>query len=237
MTDHPVVSHTQWLEQRKALLDKEKAFTRERDALSAARRALPWVRIDTDYVFDGEDGPVTLSDLFGPYSQLIVQHFMFGRDWEDGCVSCSFWADNFNGIEAHLNARDIAFTAISRGPLDRILPFKRRMGWHFPWVSSAHNTFSEDFQVSFAEDRNTDEPVTYNYSETVMPMNEMPGVSVFAKDGDGTLYHTYSTYGRGLDILNGAYNYIDLTPKGRDEPAEGNPMAWVRHHDRYDRTS
>jgi predicted dithiol-disulfide oxidoreductase (DUF899 family) len=234
MTDHPVVSRAQWLEQRKTLLAREKAFTRERDALSAARRALPWVRIDTDYVFDGADGPVSLTDLFGPHSQLVVYHFMFGRDWEDGCVSCSFWADNFNGIEPHLNARDIAFAAISRGPLDRILPFKRRMGWDFPWVSSANNTFSKDFQVSFAEDRDTSEPVTYNYRETVMPMNEMPGVSVFARGGDGTLYHTYSTYGRGLDILNGAYNYIDLTPKGRDEPTEGNPMAWVRHHDRYE---
>ncbi len=228
-----VVSREEWLTQRKQLLEREKAFTRERDALSAARRELPWVRIDRDYVFDGENGPVRMAELFGDCSQLIVYHFMFGKDWENPCVSCSFWADNFNGIEPHLNARDTAFAAISRGPLDKLLAVRKRLGWNFPWLSSGNTTFSEDFHASFPDDRDPDDMVEYNYRETKISINDLPAISVFAKGGDGSLYHTYSAYSRGLDLLNGAYNYIDLTPKGRDEPSEGNPMHWVRLHDSY----
>ncbi len=224
----------EWLSARRALLEKEKAHTRLKDAISAERRALPWVRIDKEYLFETEDGDASLSDLFGEKSQLIVYHFMFGPEWEEGCKSCSFWADSFNGLEPHLNARDIAFVAISRAPISLLLPFKKRMGWNFRWVSSFPNSFNADFNVSFGSDHQPENPVTYNFKEKAFyPLDEAHGTSVLAKDGDGTIYHTYSTYGRGLDVTNAAYSYIDMAPKGRDEPAEGNPMAWVRHHDAY----
>ena len=234
MNPENIVSRDQWLEARMELLNREKALTRERDALTASRRALPWVKLEKDYVFETDTGTATLSELFGDRSQLIVYHFMFGPEWREGCVSCSFWADTFNGIEPHLAGRDIAFVAISRAPMSMIAPFKKRMEWDFTWVSSNTNSFNADFDVSFGSGHKPEEPVFYNYREGAFsPMDEAHGTSVLAKGDDGTIYHTYSTYGRGLDITNAAYSYIDLTPKGRSEPAEGNPMAWVRHHDRY----
>ncbi len=234
MTDVNIATRQEWLEQRKRLLAEEKDLTRRLDATAAARRQLPWVPVEKDYVFDAESGEATLADLFGPHSQLIVYHFMFGPDWEEGCKSCSFWADNFNGIGPHLNARDIAFVAISRTPLDRILSFRKRMGWDFDWVSSYRNDFNADFHVSFGSDHKPDDPVYYNFQEgAIYPMDEAHGTSVFARELGGRVFHTYSTYGRGLDATNAAYRYIDLTPMGRNEPAEGNPMDWVRHHDRY----
>ena len=230
---HPVVSKREWLAARTALLAKEKAFTRERDQLSAARRALPWVRIDKDYVFDGRNGKVRLADLFGPHSQLIVYHFMFGPDWEAGCKSCSFWADNFNSIIIHLNQRDVAMVAISRAPLARLEAFKRRMGWSFEWVSSHGNDFNRDFAVSFTADELRQEANNYNFGTRHFGGEEAPGLSVFAKDADGQVFHTYSCYARGLDMLNGAYHHLDLVPKGRDEKALSYSMEWVRLHDEY----
>lgn len=224
----------EWLAARKSLLEKEKAHTRLKDELSEERRALPWVKLDKNYVFETENGVISLSDLFASKSQLIVYHFMFGPKWESGCVSCSFWADSFNGLEPHLNARDIAFTAVSSAPMSMLSPFKKRMGWDFNWVSSNANTFNADFNVNVGPDKNPEDPVLYNFKEMpAFPVDEMHGTSVFAKDEDGQVYHTYSTYGRGLDVTNAAYSYIDMVPKGRDEPSEGNPMAWVTHHDAY----
>lgn len=223
-----------WLAARLALLEKEKAHTRQKDEISAERRALPWVPLDKDYTFETEDGEAKLLELFGSHSQLIVYHFMFGPEWENGCKSCSFWADSFNGLEPHLNGRDIAFVVVSRAPMAKLLPFKTRMGWQFNWVSSFKNSFNADFDVSFGSDHRPEEPVRYNFKDnTIYPMDEAHGTSVFARDDAGTVYHTYSTYGRGLDITNAAYSYIDMTPKGRHEPTEGNPMAWVQHHDAY----
>ncbi len=237
MTTQNFGSREDWLTARKALLDREKALSREHDALAQARRALPWVKIETDYVFETENGNAGLGDLFGDHRQLIVQHFMLGPDWEQGCVSCSFWADNFNGTIAHLNARNIAFKVVSRAPLEKILPFKQRMGWTFDWVSSFDGSFNEDFNVSFGPDHKSEDTVFYNFRDTNFPADEAPGASVFAKDDDGdddgAVYHTYSTYGRGLDVLNGAYAYMDLAPFGRDEVSEGHKMGWLRHHDSY----
>ena len=234
MTPENIISREQWLSARKELLAREKALTRERDAVTASRQALPWVQLEKTYDFETDTGEVTLPELFGDRSQLIVYHFMFGPEWREGCVSCSFWADSYNGIEPHLNARDIAFVAVSRAPMSMIAPFKKRMGWTFSWVSSFGNSFNADFHVSFGSDHKPEEPVFYNFREDgFSAMDEAHGTSVFAKDDSGAVYHTYSTYGRGLDITNAAYSYIDLTPKGRDEPSEGNPMSWVRHHDRY----
>lgn len=233
MTTQNTGSREDWLVARKALLDREKALSREHDALARARRELPWVRIETDYVFETENGAASLGALFGGHRQLIVQHFMLGPDWEQGCVSCSFWADNFNGTIAHLNARNIAFKVVSRAPLAKILPFKQRMGWSFDWVSSHGCSFNEDFNVSFGPGHKAEDKVFYNFHETNFPADEAPGASVFAKDGDGAVYHTYSTYGRGLDVLNGAYAYMDLAPFGRDEAGEGHKMGWLRHHDSY----
>ncbi|MBS8261853.1 DUF899 domain-containing protein [Roseibium polysiphoniae] len=229
-----IATREDWLKARLALLDRERALTKLKDEVSAARRDLPWVKVGKDYVFETEDGPKSLSQLFGQRSQLIVYHFMFGRDWEEGCKSCSFWADSYEGLAPHLAARDIAFTAISSAPLARLLAFKKRMGWNFDWVSSSENSFNHDLDVGFDEGRPKDLSRAYNFG--LMPaafMDEMHGTSVFAKDKHGVVYHTYSTYGRGLDATNAAYAYIDLTPKGRNEPSEGNPMAWLRHHDKY----
>lgn len=223
----------EWLAARREILAREKTLTREKDAITQARQALPWVRVDKGYVFESEDGDITLSALFGNCSQLIVYHFMFGPGWDTGCVSCSYWADSFNGLEHHLNNRDIAFVAIARAPMRTIAPFKKRMGWDFKWVSSYPNDFNADFHVSFGSDHKSENPVYYNFQENArFPMDEAQGTSVFAKDEDGNIYHTYSTFGRGLDVTNAAYSYIDMTPKGRNESL-GNPMEWVRHHDSY----
>ncbi|MBF5043798.1 DUF899 domain-containing protein [Aggregicoccus sp. 17bor-14] len=227
------VGREAWLEARKALLAREKAFTRERDALSAARRALPMVRVGKRYVFDGPEGPRTLAELFEGRRQLIVYHFMFGPDWEQGCRSCSYVADNFAGGLVHLAARDTAFAAISRAPLAKLRAFQQRMGWSFRWLSSAGSDFNYDFHVSFRPGELAAKEVEYNYARTSFPHSEAPGVSVFLREGDA-VFHTYSTYARGLDLLMNTYNYLDLTPLGRQEDADAGGMAWVRHHDRYE---
>jgi predicted dithiol-disulfide oxidoreductase (DUF899 family) len=232
-TEHPIVSRAKWIEARKDLLAKEKNFTHQRDALSAERRKLPWVRVEKDYVFDAPGGKETLASLFGGKSQLIVYHFMFGPGWEEGCPSCSLLADHFDGSVVHLAHRDVTFLVASRAPLPQIEAFKKRMGWRFKWVSSYGNDFNHDFHVSFTKDEIAKGKVYYNYSMTEFPSEEAPGASVFYKDGTGGIFHTYSSYARGLDILIGAYNFLDLAPKGRDEDGLKHTMAWVRHHDKY----
>jgi len=227
-----VVSPEVWLAARKALLAKEKELTRARDRLSAERRALPWVEVEKAYTFDGPHGPETLADLFGERSQLLVYHFMFGPDWQEGCPSCSFWADNYNGIVVHLEHRDVSLVAVSRAPLDKLEAYKKRMGWNFKWVSSLGCDFNRDYHVSFTpEEQKT---AVYNYEAAGFGSSEAPGVSVFAKGADGRIFHTYSCYARGLDTLNGAYQLLDLVPKGRDEQGLSHSMAWLRRHDKYD---
>jgi predicted dithiol-disulfide oxidoreductase (DUF899 family) len=229
-----VVSHAEWLAARKELLKKEKEFTRLRDQISRERRELPRERVQKEYVFDGPNGKESLSDLFGKRSQLIVYHFMFGPGWEQGCPSCSFLADHFDRSVVHLAARDVRLVAVSRAPMEQIEAFKKRMGWEFHWVSSIANDFNRDYHVSFTKDEMAKGSVEYNYRMQPFPSEEAPGASVFFKNDAGEIFHTYSTYERGLDILVGAYNWLDLTPKGRDEDGLPHSMAWVRHHDRYD---
>jgi predicted dithiol-disulfide oxidoreductase (DUF899 family) len=227
-----VVSHEQWVAERVAFMAKEKEFTRLRDELSRQRRELPWEKVTKSYVFDGSDGKKTLAELFEDRSQLVVYHLMFAPSWNEACPSCSFWADNFNGIDIHLPHRDISFLAISRAPLSKLEAYKKRMGWSFKWVSTGESEFNYDFQVSHDPEAAKDGTAYYNYRTGVKIGEEMPGVSVFYKDQDGGVYHTYSAYSRGIDMLNGAYNYIDLTPLGRNE---GNrEMFWVRRHDQYE---
>lgn len=226
MDEHRIATRAEWEVERIALLVKEKEHTRRGDALALERQALPWVRLDREYVFDTEDGSRSLKDLFDKRTQLIVYHFMLGDGWEAGCPSCSFWADNFDGINMHLSARDITFMAASIAPLDQILAFRARMGWSFPWVSTAGTTFNLDFEVSGS--------TRHNYHPTGTPIGESPGVSVFALD-DGAVYHTYSSFQRGLEAFNGAYHLIDMAPKGRDESEPDGKMDWVRHHDSYNR--
>jgi predicted dithiol-disulfide oxidoreductase (DUF899 family) len=229
-----VVSPAKWLTARLALLRREKAFDRQRDQLSARRRKLPWVRVDQDYVFSTPGGKKTLAELFAGRSQLIVYHFMLGPDWEEGCRGCSYVSDHFDGAVAHLGARDVTLTAVSRAPLKKIQSFKKRMGWKFPWVSSDGTTFNFDYHVSFTPGEMASGKVQYNYGLREVGMEEMPGLSVFARDKAGHVYHTYSTYSRGLDLLIGTYNLLDLVPKGRDEDGLERSMQWVRHHDRYE---
>jgi predicted dithiol-disulfide oxidoreductase (DUF899 family) len=232
--EHPkVVSQTEWLAARKELLAKEKEFTRLRDDLSRRRREMPWEKVDKNYVFDGPNGKETLADLFGDRSQLVIYHFMFGPDWVEGCPSCSFVSDHIDASVPHAAARDIRLMAVSRAPIAQIEAFKKRMGWRFHWVSSFHTDFNYDYQVS-AKKEDLANDVYYNYGMQKFPSEERPGASVFYKDDAGKVFHTYSSYARGLDILIGAYNWIDLTPKGRDEAALKHGMAWVRHHDKYD---
>lgn len=233
-TPHKIVSREEWIEARKQLLAREKAFTHERDQLSAERRALPWVEVTERYVFDRARGPATLAELFEGRSQLVVYHFMFGPDWKAGCKSCSFWADNFNGIVEHLAHRDVTLMAISRAPLAKLTAFARRMGWSFAWASSAGNDFNRDYGVSFSPEQLASGTVTYNYAERKASGSELPGISVFHRDAGGRIFHTYSCYARGLDMLNGAYHYLDLVPKGRDEAGLPSPNAWLRLRDEYD---
>jgi predicted dithiol-disulfide oxidoreductase (DUF899 family) len=227
-----VVSREEWLRARLELLAAEKEFTRQRDALTRRRMALPWERVEKSYRFEGPNGALSLADLFDGRSQLIVYHFMFGPDWEEGCKSCSFWADNFDGIPIHLNHRDVTFTAVSRAPLAKINAYKKRMGWSFPWVSSYGSDFSYDFHVSFTEEQLAAGKVDYNYG-LVEGYEELPGLSVFSKDERGEVFHTYSCYARGIDMVNGAYQFLDLVPKGRDEDDLEFSMEWVRRHDQY----
>jgi len=228
-----VVSPQQWLAARKELLQKEKEFSRLRDALSRQRRDLPWEKVEKKYEFTGPKGKETLADLFASKGQLLVYHFMLGPGWTEGCPSCSFLADHFDGSIPHLGARDVGFTAVSRAPLAEIEKFRKRMGWKFKWVSSNGSDFNYDYHVSMSQEERGKEEVYYNYAMQKFPSEERPGASVFYKDAAGDIFHTYSTYGRGLDILIGAYNWLDVTPKGRDEEGLAHTMAWVRHHDKY----
>ncbi|AZC23317.1 MULTISPECIES: thioredoxin family protein [Pseudomonas] len=233
ISDHPVVTREQWLEARKQHLLHEKAFTRQRDLLSAERRALPWVRIDKPYRFQGPQGTLSLADLFGGRSQLLVYHFMFGAGWAEGCKGCSFLADHFDGANQHLAHHDIALVAVSHAPYEQFQAFRQRMGWQFDWVSSAGEDFNQDFGVSFSNEQRGTATASYNYAPINSNEEELPGLSVFYRNEQGEIFHTYSTYTRGLDLLIGTYNFLDLAPKGRNE---GPIMNWVRHHDRYDDT-
>jgi predicted dithiol-disulfide oxidoreductase (DUF899 family) len=230
MKTHHVVNHTDWIQQRRALLAKEKDFQRARDELAGARRALPWERVDKRYLFEGADGPRTLTDLFGARSQLAIYHFMFAPEWQAGCKSCTFWADSLDHVTAHLAARDVAFCAVSRAPYAKLAAYRERMGWELPWVSSAGSDFNYDYGVSF--DTSKPEHV-YNYERTAIDGSEREGLSVFARDGE-EVFHTYSTYARGIDMLNVTYQILDLVPKGRDEDAFAFPMQWLRRRDEYD---
>jgi predicted dithiol-disulfide oxidoreductase (DUF899 family) len=227
-----VVSHEEWLKARLDLLAAEKEFTRQRDALTRRRMAMPWERVEKSYQFEGPNGALSLADLFDRRSQLIVYHFMLGPDWEEGCKSCSFWADNFDGIPIHLNHRDVTFTAVSRAPLVKIDAYKKRMGWSFPWVSSYGSDFNYDFDVSFTKEQLAAGKVDYNYG-LVEGYEELPGLSVFYKNERGEVFHTYSCYARGIDMINGAYQLLDLVPRGRDEDGFEFSMEWVRRHDQY----
>jgi predicted dithiol-disulfide oxidoreductase (DUF899 family) len=231
---HQVVSSEEWVQARKVLLAKEKALTHQRDELSRQRRELPWVKVEKNYVFEGPNGKKTLADLFDDRSQLIIYHFMFGPAWKEGCPSCSFLADHIDGTLIHLAHRDVTLMAVSRAPYDQIQAFQKRMGWRFPWVSSFANDFNRDFHVSFSKEEQAKGKIYYNYDLTEFPSEEAPGASVFYKDNTGAIFHTYSTFARGLDSVVGTYNYLDLVPKGRDEDGLAFTMSWVRHHDKYD---
>jgi len=231
MQDHAIVSRDEWLRARTELLELEKAFTKERDRLSQARRDLPWERVDTAYTFEGPAGPVSLAELFGGCSQLVVYHFMFDPSWDEGCPHCSFWADNFDGAPVHLRARDVSFVAVSRAPMETLAAYQRRMGWSFPWVSSFGSDFNYDFGVSFGPDDIGRR--TYNFGTMDPGMEDREGLSVFVRDDDGEIFRTYATYARGIDMMNGTYQILDMVPKGRDEPRDA-PQFWVHRHDRYD---
>ena len=233
LDDHPKVSQTEWIEARKALLKKEKELTRLRDELSAARRALPWTKVEKRYELDTPKGKRTLADLFDDKSQLVVYHFMFDPTWEAGCKSCSFWADNFERNVIHLAHRDVKMMAISRAPLAKLTAFAKRLGWTFEWASSFESDFNYDYGTSFTPEQVASGTVDYNFVKQKAWGTETPGISVFYKDARGDVYRTYSAYSRGLDMMNAAYHYLDLVPKGRDE-SEGN-MAWLRLRDAYEK--
>ncbi len=231
--NHQIVSKNEWLAARRKLLKKEKEFTVLRDKLTQQQRDLPWVLVDKEYLFDGSNGKQSLSDLFDGKNQLIVYHFMYDPDWDAGCPSCSFWADNFNGIVVHLNQRDVTLIAVSRAPYTKIEKYKKRMGWNFKWVSSHGNDFNFDFHVSFTPEELSEKKVFYNFEMQDNQIPELPGVSVFYKDTAEQVFHTYSAYARGIDMLNVAYHYLDLVPKGRDESGQEFRQFWVHRHDEY----
>ena len=234
MAEHKVVPHDEWIKARKAFLAREKEFSRQREAVARDRRDLPWEAVAKEYVFDGPTGKATLVDLFDGCGQLVVYHFMFPPEWDEGCPHCSFWADSFNGSPVHLRARDAAFAAVSRAPLEKLAAYKQRMDWSFPWYSSIQTDFNYDFGVSFPADAVADGTEVYNYG-SAPGFEDREGISVFVQDERGQVFHTYSTYARGIDAVNSTYQLLDLVPKGRDEPAEGNPQFWVRRHDEYGR--
>ncbi|HET6413264.1 MAG TPA: thioredoxin family protein [Anaeromyxobacter sp.] len=231
--NHRVVPHADWLRARTELLAREKEFTRQRDELNRQRRELPWESVEKSYAFEGPRGKETLSDLFDGRSQLLVYHFMFSPEWDEGCPHCSFWADSFDGTDVHLAQRDVTFLVVSRAPLAKLEAFRRRMGWRFKWVSSTGSDFNFDYQASFSPDQLAHGSVYYNFREEEMDMADREGLSAFYRDPKGAVFHTYSTYARGIDLLNCAYNLLDLAPKGRDEDGLEFTQAWVRHHDRY----
>jgi predicted dithiol-disulfide oxidoreductase (DUF899 family) len=228
-----IVSREEWLTARKKLLAKERQLTHERDALAAERRQLPWVKVEKNYVFDSPGGKKTLAGLFDGKSQLIIYHFMFGPDWKEGCPSCSFNMDHTDGALVHLAQRDVSFAAVSRATLSKIEEFKKRMGWRFEWVSSFGSDFNYDYHASFTAEEVAKGKVDYNFDRVEFPSAEAPGISVFYKDKNGTVFHTYSAYARGTENVVNTYNYLEFVPKGRDEDGLHFPMAWVRHHDRY----
>ncbi|MGC2763925.1 MAG: DUF899 domain-containing protein [Candidatus Acidiferrum sp.] len=233
--EHPkVVSQLEWLAARKELLAKEKALTRQSDALAAERRNLPWVKVEKEYVFDTPRGKKKLADLFEGRSQLVVYHFMFGPDWEEGCPSCSILGDHIDGSVTHLANRDVTLIAISRAPVEKIEAFKKRMGWRFRWASSFGSEFNRDYHVSFTPEEMAKKEMYYNFKNQFFPSDEGPGLSVFCKNEKGEVFHTYSTYGRGGEPMMGVYHYLDVTPRGRHEEGLSFPMAWRRHHDRYE---
>jgi predicted dithiol-disulfide oxidoreductase (DUF899 family) len=231
LENHKVVSHGDWIEARKELLKKEKEFTRLRDQLSQQRRDLPWERVEKSYAFEGSNGKETLSDLFDRRSQLVVYHFMFAPDWDAGCPHCSHWADNFDRVIVHLNQRDVTMIAVSRAPYSKLIVYEERMGWNFKWVSSFDNDFNFDYQASFTPGQLAEKRAFYNFVEQDPGVSEREGVSIFYKDRKGDIFHTYSTYARGIDMMNVDYQYLDLVPKGRDENGKG--PFWVRRHDEY----
>jgi len=234
MTANRIVNRDEWIAARKALLAKEKQFTRERDRLAAERRALPWVKIDKPYLFDTVRGRATLADLFAGHSQLIVKHFMFGPGWSEGCVGCSFELDHLDGIAVHLAQRDVGFVVVSRAPLDELQALRQRMGWAVDWVSSYGSDFNFDFNVSFTAEEVARGEAYYNYATRPVGIDELSGRSVFFKDDSGAIFHTYSSFGRGGEDLLTTYRLLDIVPKGRDETGpRGNLSDWVRHHDRY----
>ena len=236
MTTHRIVSRDEWLEARRQHLAREKELTRLRDRLSQERRELPWEKVDTHYVFDGPRGKESLRDIFEGRRQLVVYHFMFDPSWEEGCKSCSFWIDNLDGILVHLNHRDVTFVAISRASYATIQAYRKRMGWKVKWLSSSGNDFNRDYHVTFTDEEREGGRAYYNYTTGSFPAPEGPGISVFYRDDDGAIYHTYSTYSRGLDMVNGAYQLLDLVPKGRDEAGLSYSMEWLQRHDSYDGT-
>lgn len=231
MENRKLVTRAEWIEARKTLLAREKELTRLRDTISDERRALPWVRVDKDYAFESARGKATLADLFDGKSQLVVYHFMFAPDWQKGCKSCSFWADNFERSVVHLEHRDVRLVAVSRAPLSKLSAYAKRLGWTFDWVSSNGSDFNYDFGVSFSPAQLATGQVAYNFTKQKAWGEELPGISVFFKDADTTVFHTYSCYARGLDMMNATYQYLDLVPKGRDEGGEA--MGWLRIRDEY----
>ena len=233
MQPHSIVSREQWIAARKTHLAHEKELTQARERLNEERRALPWVKVDKPYVFDGPAGKATLADLFGGRSQLVVQHFMFAPDWNEGCKSCSFWADGFERMIPHLAARDTTLVAVSRAPLAKLDAFKRRMGWTFDWYSSEGGGFNYDFAASFTPEQIRDGHATYNFGASGFGIEDAPGISVFYRDAAGDIFNTYSCFARGLDMMNAAYHYLDLTPLGRHEQGLPYPMDWLRLRDQY----
>jgi predicted dithiol-disulfide oxidoreductase (DUF899 family) len=230
--EHKVVKQTEWLAARKRLLLKEKKFSKARDRLNQERRALPWVKVEKEYVFHTPEGKKTLGQLFGGKHQLIVYHFMFGPGWKKGCPHCSFWADHYDSVNHHLGQRDTTLVVVSRAPLKEIQAFRKRMGWRFTWVSSNQTDFNFDFYVSFMPEQIRSRKLFYNYANLNMNIDEREGVSAFYRDRQGEVYHTYSSYARGIDLMNTTYNFLDLTAKGRDENPDS-PQDWVRYHDKY----
>jgi predicted dithiol-disulfide oxidoreductase (DUF899 family) len=232
--EHSIVLREEWIEARKELLKKEKEFTRLRDQLNAECRELPWVKVEKQYVFDGPNGKETLADLFGGRSQLIVNHFMLGPGWEEGCVGCSFGADHNDGIIVHFEHHDVGFVAVSRAPWPEIEVFKKRMGWRFKWVSSFGSDFNYDYHVSFTKEEIAKGKVYYNYATHDFQIEELAGTSMFYKDEAGDIFHTYSAFARGSEMLGGVYGYLDHLPKGRNETGPNHNLSdWVRHHDKY----
>ena len=230
---NPIVSPDEWLAARRQLLAKEKALTRMHDEVNAKRRALPWVKLEKDYIFEGQNGPETLSDLFDSRSQLVIKHFMFGPDWTEGCVGCSFEVDHIGGALVHLNHHDVTYVAVARAPFEKLEAYRRRMGWNVKFVSSYRNDFNYDFHVSFRPEELAAGEANYNFTTQRVGSDEMSGRSVFYKDANGNIFHTYSSFARGGEMFLGTYAVLDITPKGRDEMINGNLTDWVRHHDRY----